>query len=147
MLAEGAFERRAVIHRFGWVLAHIFNGSPSVCSGTGQVRYLRAGHDGDWRVPGLSSMSRTAPPSCDSKRMKSRTCNQGRSDLVHRNGAVGLLDCPILDRRGLKPLVHFHNLIASAFALARIRKATTYIIRSDNHNEACNHHGRSTGYN
>ena len=36
MLAEGTFERRAVIHRFGWVLRHIFNGSPSICSGTGQ---------------------------------------------------------------------------------------------------------------
>jgi hypothetical protein len=28
MLAEGAFERRAAIHRFGCVISHIFNGSP-----------------------------------------------------------------------------------------------------------------------
>ena len=29
MLAEGAFERRTAIHRFGCVISHIFNRSPS----------------------------------------------------------------------------------------------------------------------
>jgi hypothetical protein len=29
MLAEGAFECRAAIHRFGCVISHIFNRSPS----------------------------------------------------------------------------------------------------------------------
>jgi hypothetical protein len=29
MLAEGALERRAAIHRFGCVISHIFNRSPS----------------------------------------------------------------------------------------------------------------------
>jgi hypothetical protein len=29
MLAEGTFERRTAIHRFGCVISHIFNRSPS----------------------------------------------------------------------------------------------------------------------
>jgi hypothetical protein len=29
MLAEDALERRSAIHRFGCVISHIFNGSPS----------------------------------------------------------------------------------------------------------------------
>jgi hypothetical protein len=33
VLAEGAFERRAAIHRFGCVISHIFNGSPYYLSG------------------------------------------------------------------------------------------------------------------
>ena len=36
VLAEGAFERGAAIHRFGGVISHIFNGSPSTCPGIGQ---------------------------------------------------------------------------------------------------------------
>jgi hypothetical protein len=36
MLAEGAFEGRAAIHRFGCVISHIFNGSPSTCPDIGQ---------------------------------------------------------------------------------------------------------------
>jgi hypothetical protein len=46
--------------------------------------------------------------------------NEPRSG--HRDVAVGLLDCPILDRRGLNPFVLFHNLIASAFVTATIQK-------------------------
>jgi hypothetical protein len=43
-IAERAFERRAAIHRFGRVISHIFNRSPSICPGLGQwVRYVRAG--------------------------------------------------------------------------------------------------------
>jgi hypothetical protein len=36
MLAKGAFERRAAIHRFGCVISHILNGSPSTCPAIGQ---------------------------------------------------------------------------------------------------------------
>ena len=36
MLAEGAFERRAAIHRFGCVMSHIFNRSPSISGRWGQ---------------------------------------------------------------------------------------------------------------
>ncbi len=31
MVAEGAFEGRAAIHRVGCVISHIFNPSPSIC--------------------------------------------------------------------------------------------------------------------
>jgi hypothetical protein len=37
MVAEGAFERRAAIHRFGCVISHIFNRSPSACPGDGAI--------------------------------------------------------------------------------------------------------------
>jgi len=37
MLAEGAFERRAAIHRFGCVISHIFNRSPSNYLGLGAI--------------------------------------------------------------------------------------------------------------
>ena len=37
MVAEGAFERRAAIHRFGCVISHIFNRSPSTCPGIGTI--------------------------------------------------------------------------------------------------------------
>jgi hypothetical protein len=44
MVAECAFERRAAVHRFGCVISHIFNRSPSICPGLGQwVRNVRAG--------------------------------------------------------------------------------------------------------
>jgi hypothetical protein len=36
MIAEGAFERRASIHRLGGVISHIFNRSPSTYPGMGQ---------------------------------------------------------------------------------------------------------------
>jgi hypothetical protein len=36
MLTEGAFERRAAIHRFGRVISHIFNRSPSTVRALGQ---------------------------------------------------------------------------------------------------------------
>jgi hypothetical protein len=36
VLAEGAFECGDAIHRFGCVISHIFNGSPSICPGIGQ---------------------------------------------------------------------------------------------------------------
>jgi hypothetical protein len=36
ILAKGAFERRAAIHRFGCVISHIFNGSPLTCLTLGQ---------------------------------------------------------------------------------------------------------------
>jgi len=36
MVAEGAFERRAAIHRFGCVISHLFNRSPSTCPGNGR---------------------------------------------------------------------------------------------------------------
>jgi hypothetical protein len=48
--------------------------------------------------------------------LRFQTCEIGTMqlayDLVNRNVAVGLLDCPILDRRGLNPFLHFHNLIS-----------------------------------
>jgi hypothetical protein len=37
MVAEGAFERRATIHRFGCVISHIFDRSPSTCPGIGAI--------------------------------------------------------------------------------------------------------------
>jgi hypothetical protein len=37
MVAEGASEHRAVIHRFGCVISHIFNRSPSTCPGIGAI--------------------------------------------------------------------------------------------------------------
>jgi hypothetical protein len=37
MLAEDAFECRAAIHRFGRVISHIFNRSPSTCPGIGAI--------------------------------------------------------------------------------------------------------------
>ena len=37
VLAEGALERRAAIHRFGCVISHIFNRSPSACPGIGAI--------------------------------------------------------------------------------------------------------------
>ena len=97
-------------------------------------------HRGPW-----ATISGLLPHPCDSKRVKSGNATSVRSDLVQRNVAFGLPDCAILDRRGLNPFVHFHNLIDSAFASARILQATTYI-RSDTYNEAYNHNGRSTGY-
>jgi hypothetical protein len=36
MLAESAFKCGDAIHRFGCVISHIFNGSPSICLGIGQ---------------------------------------------------------------------------------------------------------------
>ena len=36
MLAEGAGEGCAAIHRFGCIISHIFNGSPSTCLCDGQ---------------------------------------------------------------------------------------------------------------
>jgi hypothetical protein len=40
MLAEDASERRAAIHRFGCVISHIFDRSPSNCLGVGAIRCL-----------------------------------------------------------------------------------------------------------
>jgi hypothetical protein len=37
VLVEGAFERRAAIHRFGRVISHIFNRSSSTCPGIGAI--------------------------------------------------------------------------------------------------------------
>ena len=37
VLTEGAFERRATIHRFGCVTSHIFDRSPSTCPGIGAI--------------------------------------------------------------------------------------------------------------
>jgi len=37
MVAEGAFECRAAIHRFGCVISHILNRSPSICLRIGAI--------------------------------------------------------------------------------------------------------------
>ena len=82
MLAEVAFERHAAIHRFGCVISHIFNGSPSNCLCYGQeVRNLRAG---SWCHCGVVNAWLVAPMPSYEKSVSQ--CGSGRavmSNLEH----------------------------------------------------------------